>query len=565
MKRSAIDPLVFLVSFLGAVVTLIINPWTGYDPINVVKMGALTAIAVSIFIFVLSKYQSYLLKDKVVVILLSAIILNLLISLVVNERNRWQQIWGVWGRNTGVITYICFCFLLFAATVIGRNFRFDSVLKVFNRVSYFIILYLVIQILEIDPVNWSQKQAIATLGNINFVSAFLGFVMISCSVEILNSKISLPSRVHFLFVSIASLLIVLRSGSIQGLLMAFGGVLVVVSLKYAGELKKTTNVVLISILSLATLLIGGGAFGQGPFGSTLRQESLIYRVDYWKAGVAMTTTKPFFGRGMDSYGDYYREFRDSIATTRTGPQRTSNTAHNIFLDVSTGAGLLTSILFMGVFVLAAFRVKKLYTQRTITEEGVRLAALCFGFLIYWLISINQIGFTVWGFIFLGLLLGLSQRINEDKNFNVEKINSGGKTSFKVHSETTPSRKLLSTLLVSIGFLLGLGASLAPMVQDVQALSASRENQTSRMKNLLKSEYLANELRNKILLQLSTSISTSELITLLEREVERDNRNAFAWNALLSLQETDLEVKKKALEALRDLDPENPNYKGLNLK
>jgi hypothetical protein len=45
------------------------------------------------------------------------------------------------------------------------------------------------------------------------------------------------------------------------------------------------------------------------------------------------------GVGLDSYGDFYRPFRSLEAVTRTGPQRVTNTAHNIFLDVTTGAGL----------------------------------------------------------------------------------------------------------------------------------------------------------------------------------------------------------------------------------
>jgi O-antigen ligase len=58
------------------------------------------------------------------------------------------------------------------------------------------------------------------------------------------------------------------------------------------------------------------------------------------------------GVGVDSYGYFYKEYRDLEAIERTGPERVSNTAHNVFLDISSGAGIFAGFIFASIFLLA---------------------------------------------------------------------------------------------------------------------------------------------------------------------------------------------------------------------
>lgn len=557
------DVLAPSISILGAVVTLAINPWTAYDPINVVKMGALSAMILPIVFSQITYNRRLLLSDKTTLMILLAIIAALLVSLVVNDRNRFQQIWGVWGRNTGILTYVCFLALLYSSIVVGKHFSFDVVIRLFHKLSYLIIAYLFIQILEIDPINWSQKQAIATLGNINFVSAFLGIVIISSFFEILKKCNTPSAKIHFSSIAFVSFFLIYRSGSIQGLLMAAAGIMLILAFRFRNSLGNTLKFMIVLAILLAISVIGGGAFGNGPLGATLRQESLIYRLDYWKAGVAMTASSPLFGRGMDSYGDYYREYRDSIAATRTGPQRTSNTAHNIFLDVSTGAGVLAGLLFICIFVLAAIRVKKIFKLVENSHEIVRLSAISFAFFLYWLISINQIGFTVWGFIFLGILLGNSLTFME----GITSTKDGDKSSRnKTQSKPTDLGHSLnftkSSLVFIMSFIIGASTSFLPILQDIKALDAARSKDSSKLINVLSEEYTPTELRNKILLELSQSLSAEKFLELVVEEIQRDERNTFAWNAIVATEGSDPTLKRKALLELKRLDPENQELASL---
>lgn len=553
------------VSILGVLVTLAINPWSAYDPINVLKMGVLSSIVLPIFYVVCIKYRRHLLQDSSIILLSLGILACFLCSFAANDRDRFQQIWGVWGRNTGLLTYLCFLSLIIVSAVIGRNFKFDYIFRTFHKLSYFLIIYLFVQILEIDPINWSQKQAIATLGNINFVSAFLGFTIISCTFEILKNSNTITAKIHFALVASISMLLILRSGSVQGLLMAAAGIIVILAFRFGRVLSKKTKILVSILIMLTASFLAGGALGMGPLGSELRQESFIYRLDYWRAGIAMTTTAPFFGRGMDSYGNYYREFRDSIAATRTGPQRTSNTAHNIFLDLSSGAGILVAILFLGFFLLAAIRVLKLAKVVESFNDVVRLSALTFSFFVYWLISINQIGFTVWGFIFLGLLLGnscLSEGQNKDVAIETRTKKNMEKSFQK--REVYNKQTIVFQISVICILLLGVAASYSPINQDMKTLSAARSKNLSALTELLNSNFTATELRNKILLELSQQISPADFLSLVIKETERDNRNTFAWNAVLSLGNANDDLKRQALKELRDLDPENLDFKKMRV-
>jgi len=80
------------------------------------------------------------------------------------------------------------------------------------------------QVGDLDPIDWSQKLMVATLGNINFMSSFLGLASISMITRIMVDKIALPARLHYLFFISVNGFLIWISGSIQGIAVFAAGV-----------------------------------------------------------------------------------------------------------------------------------------------------------------------------------------------------------------------------------------------------------------------------------------------------------------------------------------------------
>ena len=84
---------------------------------------------------------------------------------------------------------------------------------------------------------------------------------------------------------------------------------------------------------------------------SLYKPSVTYRGDYWHAGIEMFKSHPWFGVGLDAYGDYYRAERTLAATLRRGPSTVSNAAHNVFIDIAATAGIFALLAYLAVIFI----------------------------------------------------------------------------------------------------------------------------------------------------------------------------------------------------------------------
>ena len=84
---------------------------------------------------------------------------------------------------------------------------------------------------------------------------------------------------------------------------------------------------------------------KSPWTPILYKESVALRGDFWRTGWNITKDNPFFGVGFDGYRDSFRLYRDQIATNRA-PDSTISSAHNVFLDISSGGGLVLLVFYL---------------------------------------------------------------------------------------------------------------------------------------------------------------------------------------------------------------------------
>jgi hypothetical protein len=145
---------------------------------------------------------------------------------------------------------------------------------------------------------------------------------------------------------------------------------------------------------------------KGPLASFIYEASIKARGDYWAAGWKMTTMHPWFGVGFDGYGDWYRRTRTVGSISDFGEKDFSNAAHNVFLDISSSGGfpLLLIYLILVVYTLiSAIRVLK--RSREFNAPFVAIFAGWVAYQVQSLISINQLGLAIWGWVLTGLIIG----------------------------------------------------------------------------------------------------------------------------------------------------------------
>ena len=552
-------------ALIAVATTVVVNPWSAYDPINLPKLLVISTGAAYMLGWVIFHLRGASRSHSSLIILVVALLTSLVIAFFTNSSPWYQQFWGVWGRATGLLAYISFLVILLAAHLMASTQTLKQTRVIFERVGYFITLYTILQLLALDPINWSQKLMVATLGNINFMSSFLGLTAISYTSRFLMEKSNLSSKLYFVFMVSLNLYLIVVSKSIQGLGVFFAGVAMLLTflIRRNSDFLKSISF-LISSIMLGTFALAGTA-GFGPL-SILQQETVLFRIDYWQSGLNMLISNPLNGIGIDSYGDYYREYRSLEAVTRTGPQRVTNTAHNIFLDVFSGAGLIAGLLFLAIMLLAALAALKSLKLNLKDDDFPVFVAMWSGFIVFCLISINQIGVGVWGFLFTGLITGTmanyqsevkavegQEKLRKSKGGKVNVgRNQGLEPTLKNSQNSRPAEVLLSLLLALAAFAI----ALIPNITDARFLAAIRNPDLNRALELVDDLGVQDFHKEQLIGRLHQQGRQKDSLRLALAAIDKNPRNWQAWVEIIVNEKASKVQKEVAANRLLALDPNN---------
>jgi len=553
-----------IIALIGIFTSVAINPWFAYDPINLPKMLILSTGAAYLLGGLLLNFSGLSRSYLPLFLVSSLFIASLVFSLFANSAPAYQQFWGVWGRSTGLLTYFAFIVLMLSAAMISSTASLSLIRISFDKLGYFITLYTLLQLMDLDPINWSQKLMVATLGNINFMSSFLGLTSISYLSRILLERLSLSSRFFYLAILLLNLYLIGISQSIQGIGVFLAGLVFLLTYKFRQKFSflSTLAVFFASLASGLVVLLGTAGFG--PL-SMLRQETVIFRIDYWTAAINMLTANPLNGIGIDSYGDFYREYRTIEAVVRTGPQRVTNTAHNIFLDVFSGAGVFSGLMFLSIMALTLYAIFTALRANYQNFDLTAFSAMWLGFMVFCLISINQIGVGVWGFIFTGVINGYVIRYRVD-NLAKDTSSQKGKKSLDVEKKraslefgTGQNLELgkTSQLLTSTFLALIVGAiSVLPNIADSRFLYEIKSANLDNALKLSTSVGIQDFHREALMSALAKAGRPVDTLKVAESLLEQNPRNWQAWVAILSSEVATDNRRIQAANQLLRLDPNN---------
>jgi len=548
-----------LLGWTALLATVMVMPWAAYDPINVPKLAVISVGGFMALGALLANRAEFMKKQyRLVLIFGVAFIVDLTIVLVVSGTNFYQEFFGTFGRATGYVAYVALASLLMVAAVTASSFALRRFMWSLLAAGLISIVYGILQALKLDPINWVNQYTpvIGFLGNPNFQSSFVGFSGVMAFAVLISKELAPLMRAGYFVYLLAAAYVIKETASQQGFLVLLGGIGVVLFIWISKSKFKVLTIPSLVVGFIGVVLVTLGSLNSGPLASVLYKASVTYRGDYWRAGWKMSMEHPLFGVGLDSYGDWYRRARTVEATLRRGPDVVSNAAHNVLLDLSSNGGfpLLIIYLFMMVLVVAA-AIKVVKRTAGFDPVFAGLVAVWIAYQAQSIISLNQLGLAVWGWIISGLIIGYE--INTREVEVVQKQGPKGKSA-----SAMATQKVLPA--TAVGIFVGLLAGLA--------LGVPTLNTASKYKTGLESG-------DAITVQKIASIwpqdaSRSAQIALILNEnklpeqalaVVQDAKGKFpdsydVWKVLASLSNAPAEDIAAAKAQMKRLDPNNPDLK-----
>jgi hypothetical protein len=558
--------------FLGigsALVAVIVVTGTVSDPVNVTKLFALGGVATGAFAVLLA----FGIKDlwdgsKELIILLTFFILASINAVINSDGPLVQNLYGVYGRNTALITYLLLMMVITSAVILRRESSFNTLIWGLLGAGIVNVIYCGWAIVFGDFMAWNNPYGniLGTFGNPNFIGAFLGIFAASLIAFILKPGTSMVIRVTSVLVFFISVYEIIDSSAIQGRVVVAAGLGIVgfylVRSKFDALIAQIGYLVVVAFGGVFALL---GALQIGPLTKYIYKTSVSLRGEYWQAGWNMGTEYPLTGVGFDTYGDWYRRLRDTQALVLPGPNTVTNAAHNVPFDVFAFGGWPLFITYLAILSLSVIAIIKV-TIRAKKYDAV-FVTLTTAWVCYQLqsiISINQIGLAIWGWLFGGALIAYEvatrPRKGPEGNETTKVNTTSGRTAKNKQSETIFS----STLLAGVGAVVGLLIAVPPYSADAKWRSALASQNVQKVEEALVPGYLnpQNSFKYTNAVQL---LESSKLYDLAYKyaliAVDFNPNNFDSWKVLYLITNSTAEDKARAMENMKRLDPNNPNVLG----
>ena len=548
-----------ILAFGAAFTTIFLISGSVSDPVNVPKLLVVGVLASSAFGLLLSSNLKSRIESQWIILGPVLVFMAVMLFAVISSKSPLSQnFYGSYGRNNGFVTYLFFALILSSALALRESAGFVLLAKALFFAGLINVAYCFWVICFGDFIGWSNPYGniLGTLGNPDFIGAFLGMFFAAYLGYGLGKDTSKIFKLSMLLVLPITAFEIIDSHAIQGRVIAVLGTGIVAFLYLRSRFTSLT----VAAYSLFSVIIGvlalGGALQIGPLTKYIYKTSVSLRGQYWLAAWNTGESHPFSGVGMDSFGDWYRRSRDAHALELPGVNTVVNAAHNVWLDMFAFGGwplLLSYVVILLVTAVSIARV--IIRQKEYDATFVALTTAWIGYQAQSVISINQIGLAIWGWVLSGALIAYeiaSRPVND---------NSPILNLKKSHKSKQNGQEPLGVMVAVLSGLVGLLIALPPLTADAKWRSAQLGRTAQGIEATMHSSYFNPENATKYLTNIQT-LEASSLFDLSHKyalEAVKWNSESFElWKVLYLIKNSTIEEKAEALANMKRLDPLNPD-------
>jgi len=541
--------------------TVIVWAYFTNDPVNTPKLAIISLTAFISLGFMITQirlkkksFLSWQLATLVVFFLSWS-----LISIIVSDTKFLDGLFGTWGRNTGWLAYLCFALIFIASASIKNSSAIRRVLTGLYLAGIVNAAYFVLTLLGVELIPWnnSYNRILGTFGNPNFLGAFMGFFGALLFSRLMSRDIILKQKLIDLLLLMVTIYEIKLSLASQGVVVLFVGI----SLQLFIWLKINRSKVLLILYSIVVGIFStvalAGALNMGPLSSFIYKPSVTFRGQYWQAAWNAGVDHPFFGVGFDSLGFWYGRYRTPGSIIFPGPETTTNAAHNVYLDILASGGFPLFIAYALLNLIVLVKATKLILgMKSFNWVPVALVSVWVCFQTQSLISINQIGIAIWGWVLSGLILAYPIANQSESEVNES---PSSKATTKGRNVIRKEKTFTLTFGLILG-LIGLAIGFQPMRADMNWNRALRPINPTLLEIQAKAWPLS-YMRLMHASSIYTANGRPDTGLKLAKVAAKEFPDVWmVWDIMLKNPNLTSIEKEEVLLQLRRIDPLNPNYK-----
>ena len=427
--------------FGGMAVTLYFNA-NARDPFNSPKLWVLMLVSTWVTGFLVFNIKPAL-ADKSInksILLILFFVISYAISAFVSPI-KFTAFFGENQRRDGFITYLAFAIIMIATIIFFKENNLDKVFNASLIILAILSFYGYMQLSGEDFVNWNNpyNSIISTLGNPNFAAAAMAiFSVILFGIIFMNQK-NVPVRLSSLLLLTFTLYIIIQSEARQGLLAFMLGA-IIIFISFTFNKYRSLGITLSVLFGAVGVFAILGMLQIGPLTNYLYKSSVTVRGYYWRAGIKMFQENPLFGVGVDRFGAYFKEYRESTYPLLYGFNITSTNAHNVFIQQFATAGVIVglSYLLLTIYIFVVGLKNVVLSNGNAKIINATIFAAWIAYQAQSVISIDSLGVAYWGWFLGGAIIAMAK-----KDF-LEKLKTNS-TSKQIQSINV-KRVLLSTIM-----------------------------------------------------------------------------------------------------------------------
>ena len=495
--KTGVKQEVKLLFLVAAGVTLLVFP-KFTDPVNLPKFILLMSMSFALathfkiinkvtfrFDYVREKCRNGIREP--ITISLFLFVTGLLFSTTLSK-SPMMGLFGLSGRRNGFLTYLGLFLIFLVAKKVSNWDSLHLYLKVLASVGALQAIYMLIQYLGLDPLPWNtvhENKMFGTFGNPNFSSAFIAMsfpAAIFCTFSKFVPKIH---RYIFALATIVILVAISLCGVYQGpisLVTSLGVASAMYLQKFwLSRLKWISTAIFLAVSTIAVL----GILKVGPLAAVFAKGTFELRSrGYWPIAAEMGIGNPFFGIGTEQFINYFPNLLTPDLKERFG-QISSDNAHNYIFHFFAEGGLgvlLPYLAYLLLFSIAIFS----YCLKSKSENRFLLftfMGIWFAYLGQSMVSIDNMGISIWIWILSGLIVGLEinlRPINKNEfTINKNNLSIRNQKQIKARGEKTkhPIYIGIATILVlsPLAFLDNKVWNLENSLRANSGVSVSRED------------------------------------------------------------------------------------------